>query len=290
MTRVEGPRGARRGGGDLEAGLVELEDHGLRVEAGDHDAHDARQAVARVGRGDDPGPRGAESPTEPLGARGDEGAGLGQGPAAGARRGREGEGAAHVLGPRAPASLLAAAEGERAQRGASAARERAHADGTPELVGGHAHGVHVSELERNVPEGLDRVGVEERPGGVRRTRELGDGHDDAGLVVRVHDRDEGARVVEKRGEGLGPDHARAVGTDELDLEAPVAKRPDEVEDRVVLNGGEDNAPAAGVTHADALRQPEDREVVGLGSARGEGDLGGAEAAAEAASDVGAGLV
>ena len=76
-----------------------------------------------------------------------------------------------------------------------------------------------AEVEGELAGDLDGVGVEEGSGGVGDGGEFGDGLDDAGLVVGVHDADEFCVGAEGGLEGGGLDEAFGGGGEEGDFDA-----------------------------------------------------------------------
>ena len=101
--------------------------------------------------------------------------------------------------PRAHAALVAAAVdllGDLDARVAAADVQRADTLGAVDLVAGEREHVDVVLLhvDRDLADGLDGVGVEEDALLVAELADLGDGLDDADLVVGVHDGDEDGLV------------------------------------------------------------------------------------------------
>ena len=89
---------------------------------------------------------------------------------------------------------------------------------------------------------------------------------------------------------LGRDDAVSSRARELHLEAAAPEEACDVEDGVVLDGGQHNPAARAVTAPGALGHAEHGEVVGLRAAGGEEHLAGPEAAVEAAGKRGAGPI
>jgi hypothetical protein len=108
----------------------------------------------------------------------------------------EADDAGYVFGSGAALALVRAAVQHGGEADVLADEEDADAFGGVELVTGEGEEVDVlkrtfgAQVEWEFAGGLDCVGVEERAGGVGDGGELGDGLDDAGLVVGEHDADE----------------------------------------------------------------------------------------------------
>ena len=97
-------------------------------------------------------------------------------------------------------------------------------------------------------------------------REMTHRLDHACLVVCAHDAHEGAAGVYDLAEELGRDHAGAVTLGEPDLKAAVMQHGHEVQDGVVLDGGENHTRALAIALVGAARQAEKCQIVGLGAA------------------------
>ena len=178
--------------------------------------------------------------------------------------------------------------------GRSADEEDSDAFGGVDLVAGEGEEVDVlerafgGEVEGELAGGLDGVGVEESAGCVGDGGEFGDGLDDAGLVVGVHDADEFGVGAEGGFRAAGS--MRPCGVQGRKVTSTVvlfARDFGGVEDGVVLDGGGDEVggfAVAGFGGEDA----EEGEVVALGAAGGEDDLG--VEAVEEAGDRRRGLV
>ena len=139
-----------------------------------------------------------------------------------------------------------------------------------------AHEVDVErvDVERQLPEHLRRVGVEERAARAAERADLGERLQRADLVVDGHDRDErrvGPRV--ERGRELGEvDEARLAADGQVrHVEALLLERAARVEHALVLGHGRDHVALP------ALEEPGhalDRHVVRFGGAGGEDYLAG----------------
>ena len=107
-------------------------------------------------------------------------------------------------GARAQAALLPAAVDQRQQPHPRPAPdiERADALRPVDLVAGDRQQVdlHRLDIERDLAEGLRRIGVEQHAAGAAQRADLGERLDDADLVMRRHDRDQQRALVERRGE------------------------------------------------------------------------------------------
>ena len=143
------------------------------------------------------------------------------------------------------------------------------------------------EVDRQVADRLHGVGVERHAGLVGDGGELGHRLDRADLVVGPHDADERDVVGVLREDGaqvLDGDVAAPVGLEPGDLGALVVLDEvlDAVEDGVVLDAADDEPGAGRVGVAAGGTGALDGEVVGLGAAGGEDDLGrpGAEDAGD----------
>ena len=180
--------------------------------------------------------------------------------------------AGDVLRPAPAAALLDAAVDERQDAHALADIEGRRALGPVELVAGQAQGVDAQglDVERDVARGGHGVGVEEDVAGPADGGDLGHGLDRPDLAVGRHDGDED-RVL---GQGLvhlgRVDPPVPVDGHEGRREARPLQGLDRVEDGGVLDGRDDDVPAAGLL---AQGQALDGEIVGLAAARGEIDLG-----------------
>ena len=125
--------------------------------------------------------------------------------------------------------------------------------------------------------------------GMRRSRhkrtDLGNRLDGADLVVGGDDADERRPLGDRGGQLLGVDAPVSVHGEVGDLEAVAVEDGGAVHHRLVLDAaGDDVAAVRGAGPCDALQ----RQVVGLGSARGEDDLAGL--GAKVMRDLLAGLV
>ena len=214
---------------------------------------------------------GEEAGTE--GGQGGGGAGLAFGQGGGGGGAEAGEGGRRE-GAGAQAPLLAAAVDERAQAGPGPHDQGADAGGAAKLVGGQGQQVDAvaGQVDPGQPGRLHGVAEQDRARGVGR---LGHGRDRlAGpdLVVGRHHRDQGGPPrPEQAGQPVRVDPAETVDRGQVDRGPGVGLGPGGgVEHGVVLDGRADQVPA--------LRRPGehgalDGQVVGLGAAGGEHDLG-----------------
>lgn len=164
-----------------------------------------------------------------------------------------------------------------------AEQQCADAVGAADLVAADRHGgeAAVAEVDVELPEGLDGVGVQRDPGLAGDGRQFADRHDGADLVVGPHDGGQGHVVgvaLDGLAEGVGVDAPVAVHGQVLDLRALVLGEPvDGVEHGVVLDGAGDDPGPGGVGVAPRPVEALDGEVVGLRAAGGEDHLAGAGA-------------
>ena len=151
--------------------------------------------------------------------------------------------------------------------------QRADALGALELVGPERHEVGPERRRRRgrcrARPGPRRRGAARPCGPWTRRGDLGDRLDRADLVVGEHDRDQDRPVGERGLELVGIDPAVAVDRQLDDLEPELLEVAQRVTDRVVLDRRGDDAVAAGLARPGGALE---REVVGLGAARGEDDL------------------
>ena len=198
--------------------------------------------------------------------------------------GGQGGGVGEVFGAGAAPGLLVAAEQEGADWGAFADVEGPDALGGVHLVAGEGEQVHVRELagevEGELSGDLGGVGVEEdgRGGLLDNAGEVGDGEDDAGLVVGEHDGDEEGFVgADGADEGRDVEGAGGEDRDVGDGIAAAFELAAGLEDGGVFDGRGDDVAARGIGGGG----PEEDGVVGLGGAGGEEDFGGVGGVEEA---------
>lgn len=138
-------------------------------------------------------------------------------------------------------------------------------------MAGHGHRVQTArrEVDRDLTDGLDRVGVHRDAVRTRELDDLLDGLQRPDLVVGPHDGDQRdlLGVLGDLGTQRGEVHAAlAVDGQQDDLGARVLGHPERgVEHRVVLDRRDDDPPTARVGRAAAPEQALDREVVRLGA-------------------------
>ena len=182
-----------------------------------------------------------------------------------------------VLSPGAALALLRAAEVQGRERGLATDVEDAGAFRAVELVAGDREQIaaEVVDGEGKFARGLDGVGMEERAGGVGESGELAYRLNDAGLVICRHDADQTSLRGERCFEGGGIDAAGGGAGEDGDVDgAAFCECFGGSQDGVVLDGGRDEVrPASGSGCCGRFHDAEEREVVGLGAARGEDDLG-----------------
>ena len=116
-------------------------------------------------------------------------------------------------GPGPHTVLLSGAEQYGAKRGAGAPVEGADAFGGVALVAGDGQQVHVEvvDVDVDLADGLGGVGVDYRPDpvGVGCGRNVADGQDRPGFVLRQHHRDQGDVGAQRGGRRGGVDGAGA---------------------------------------------------------------------------------
>ena len=136
----------------------------------------------------------------------------------------EADDAGYVFGSGAALTLVGAAVEHGGEADVAADEEDSDAFGGVHLVAGEGEEVDVlewafgAEVEGELAGDLDGVGVEEGSGVVGDGGEFGDGLDDAGLVVRVHDADEFGVGADGGFEGGGLDEAFGCGGEEGDFD------------------------------------------------------------------------
>ncbi len=164
-----------------------------------------------------------------------------------------------------------------------AEEQRSDAVGAADLVAADGHGgeAAVAEVDVELSEGLDGVGVQRDLGLTGDGGQFADRHDGADLVVGPHDGGQGDVVgVAPDGfaEGVGVHAPVAVDGQVVDLGALVLGEPVHgVEDGVVLDGAGDDPGPGGIGVAPGPVEALDGEVVGLRAAGGEDHLAGAGA-------------
>ncbi len=144
--------------------------------------------------------------------------------------------------------------------------------------GGQAGG---REVDLQLSERLDRVGVQRNAELRRDVGQFPDRHDRADLVVGPHDggqRDVVGVAGDRRAERVGVHPSVPVDGQPFDPRALVLGEPlHGVQDGVVLDGAGEDAGTGRVGVPAGPVQALDREVVGFGAARGEDHLTGARA-------------
>jgi hypothetical protein len=174
--------------------------------------------------------------------------------------------------------LLAPAVQDRYGAVLTAQEQRPDAVRAADLVArdGHRGEARGAEVDGDLTEGLDGVGVQRDVELPCHVCQFTDRHDRADLVVRPHHGREGDVFGAARdglAEGLGVNAAVPVHGEVLDRGALVLAEPvDRVEDGVVLHGAREDPGAGRVGVAAGPVQALHREVVGLGAAGGEDHL------------------
>jgi hypothetical protein len=205
----------------------------------------------------------------------------------------EGDDAGYVFGSGAALALVGAAVEHGGEADVASHEEGSDAFGGVDLVTGDCEEVNVferafgAEVEGETAYNLDGVGVEERARSVGDGGQRRDGLDDAGLVVGEHDADELCVGADGGQECGGFDDALRGARKERDFDVLFGEGFGGAEDGVVLDAGGDKVSGfAGELWAS--KGAEEGEVVALGAAGGEDDLGGA--AVEEAGDAVAGVI
>jgi hypothetical protein len=176
--------------------------------------------------------------------------------------------------------LLAAAGDLRFQAdrgGAAADVEGADALGAVEFVGREAHQVDAesADVDGDLADGLRGVGVQRDAALTADRGDLSKRLDDADFVVGEHHRDKRGVVADCRGDGLrvkpaGPRTAMLFHAEQSHAVTAATEAGEGVEHGLMLRGDADQMVAAS---ARAFRDAADGEVVALGGAAGEDDLG-----------------
>ena len=156
------------------------------------------------------------------------------------REGEPGDGGG-VERARTQPALLSSAVGQRHWRLGTPGGEDAHPEGAADLVAGDDAEVDLAQVQRQLAERLDRVGVDRYAVSACDRGQVGERLDRADLVVGPHDAHQGGGVgaavgLERGGEGISCDQAIGVGLDPGDPGALVGHEVlDRVEDGVVLD-------------------------------------------------------
>lgn len=152
---------------------------------------------------------------------------------------------------------------------------------------GHSIDAQLGDIERNMQVALDGIGVKQGAHGMRRGSQLVDGLHHAGLVVGCHDAHECDVVAKQVAQHGGLDVARTAGLNQVDGKADSTQQRQVVQDRIVLDGRYDHAVALAIALTSALGKSEERQLVCLGAAVGQDNLGWADARAKASGDLAA---
>ena len=118
--------------------------------------------------------------------------------------------------------------------------------------------------------------------------QLADGLHHAGLVIGGHDAHERDVIAKQVAQHGGLDVARTAGLHKIDGKAAGTKQRQVVQNRIVLDGRYDHAVALAVVLTGALGKSEERQLVCLGAAIGQDNLGRADACAKATGDLATG--
>src|ERR1035437_5264587 len=181
--------------------------------------------------------------------------------------------AGDVLGARAAVAFVMAAVHDGREAGALAHVERAYALGRIELVTAHAVEVHAERLDvhGDFAERLHAIHVEGGAGLVGDPGDFGDGLERAEFVIGVHDADQHGLGAQGAADVFGTYDAVRGDAQAGDLAAFGARLFSGREHGRVLDGAGDDVLGRGGRGAG---EAEDGEIVGLGAAAGEDDLGG----------------
>ncbi len=158
------------------------------------------------------------------------------------RRGGHTRRPGNVLGARAAAVLLGSAPDERCESASAIDRQCPDAARSPELVPGDRDQLGAEAGDGNLSSRLDRVDVQGNAGFPRDRRDLLDRLNSAGLVVRVHHRDQCRARPQRRGDVIGGDVAGGPGIDECHLDTHFLEGTGVLENRRVLDRGRDQMP------------------------------------------------
>ena len=193
VRRRHRPARAGRAGGNGEAAQIERDHQRLAIDAVEVHVGGIGRAVPP--RAIDAGVPGMRSSTPlPAGraARPDARHSPSRHSAATSAAAPQARNAGDILRAGAPVALVMAAESDRRQARPLAYVERAHALGGIELVAAQAVEVHAQRfhVHRDLAQGLDAVHVQRHASLAGETGDFGDGLDDAGFVVGVHNRDQ----------------------------------------------------------------------------------------------------
>ena len=132
---------------------------------------------------------------------------------------------------------------------------------------------------------LDGIGVNQGAGSMCGGGQLADGLHHTGLVIGDHNAHERHVVAQQVAQRGGFDIARAAGLYQVDGKARGSQQREVVQDRIVLDRRHDHAVALAVALTGALGKSEERQLVCLGTAVGQDDLGRADACAKAAGNL-----
>ena len=271
-------------GGGADAGLIEEQEQRFRFDAGEGEVGGVGQALRRVAIALGGGKADEEFAFEVVAERlhgGGVGGEFGAGEFGGAA---EADDAGDVLGAAAAVALLVFAVEVRREGRAFADEEGADAFRAAEFVGAEREVVDGErlEVERKLADGLHGIAVKAHAAARAEGGDVGDGEEDAGLVVGRHERDDGGVGREGGVERGGIEEAVAVGGQAGDAGAVFFEEDRVIEHGGMLDGGGDDMALGGIGEEGG----EEGGVVALGGAAGEDDLAGG--GAEQGGDVAAG--
>ena len=180
------------------------------------------------------------------------------------RRAPQPDDAGDVLRAGTPAALVHPAEEHRLQPHVAAHKQRARALRRVHLVAGEGKQVaaHLLHVERKLARGLDRIGMEQRAGRVRRVRQLAHRLQDAGLIVGQHDADKLGVGPQRRFQCAHFHHALRRARQKGDLDSALSQLLGGMQHGVVLHAADDQVVVR-------REQAEQRHIVALRAARGE---------------------
>ncbi len=178
----------------------------------------------------------------------------------------------HVFRPGAAIPFVLAAGEDRVDAGAALDPQGARPLGAVELVRGERQEIraHRPHVHRNLREGLHGVRMKQRATRMRERRELRDRLHGADFVVRVHHRDDGRAVGQRRRQRIGADNPGRVDRKQGSRPASPGEGLEGIEHRLVLDGGGDEVLAA--RWLQCLGHPPQGEVIRFRPAAREDNL------------------
>ena len=271
MAGIQRAGGAGGAGGGADPVGIQQKQQALALDALEAEADVARQTVLKVTVDGAVGNL-AQAFDEPVPHGGDPGHVLVDVVAGILHGGGHAADAGQILGTGPLAPLLGAALNDIDQREAPADIQGAHALGAVELVSGQAQHVDVLlfDVDFQVADGLNGVGVEGHAGLLADGADFRDGQHGADLVVGVHGGHQAGVGTDGVLHLLGGDVVIVLHIQIGDLKAFLFQLCQGVQHSVVLKGGGDNVLLA-LARAEA-GGGKNRLIVGLAAAGGEDDL------------------